>query len=122
MWRCVQHRPGPGEAGGSGPGLELRVILRDANPEVMDQYLTNGSRSIPIVIALDENFQEMGHWGPAARPSCRPGSWPIGYHAQGRALPPGPQVVRAGSRRDDAAGGAGGGRIFGGEGGVEALT
>jgi hypothetical protein len=30
----------------------------------MDQYLTNGSRSIPIVIALDENFQEVGHWGP----------------------------------------------------------
>ncbi|HEY3013358.1 MAG TPA: thioredoxin family protein [Gemmatimonadales bacterium] len=48
----------------SVPGLELRVIQRDANPEVMDQYLTNGSRSIPIVIALDESFQEVGHWGP----------------------------------------------------------
>ena len=45
-------------------GLELRVILRDANPEVMDRYLTNGSRSIPVVIALDENYQELGHWGP----------------------------------------------------------
>jgi hypothetical protein len=48
----------------SVPGLELRVILRDTNPEVMDQYLTNGARSIPIIIALDENFREMGHWGP----------------------------------------------------------
>ena len=48
-------------------GFELRVIERDANPEVMDQYLTNGSRSIPIVIALDESYQEVGHWGP--RPS-----------------------------------------------------
>jgi len=46
------------------PGLELRVIQRDTYPEVMDQYLTNGSRSIPIVIALDENFVEVGHWGP----------------------------------------------------------
>jgi hypothetical protein len=46
------------------PGLELRVIQRDTYPEVMDQYLTNGSRSIPIVIALDENFEEVGHWGP----------------------------------------------------------
>jgi Thioredoxin len=46
------------------PGFELKVILRDANPEVMDQYLTNGSRSIPVVIALDEDFQELGHWGP----------------------------------------------------------
>ena len=46
------------------PGLELRVILRDQHPEVMDLYLTNGSRSIPIVIALDEQFRELGHWGP----------------------------------------------------------
>ena len=46
------------------PGLELRVIQRDENPELMDRYLTNGSRSIPIVIALDEQFQEIGHWGP----------------------------------------------------------
>jgi hypothetical protein len=46
------------------PGLELRIVQRDENPELMDQYLTNGARSIPIVIALDENFQEIGHWGP----------------------------------------------------------
>ena len=46
------------------PGLELRVIRRDEHPEVMDRYLTNGSRSIPIVIALDEDFRELGHWGP----------------------------------------------------------
>ena len=35
------------------PGLELRVLRRDEHPEVMDRYLTDGSRSIPIVIALD---------------------------------------------------------------------
>jgi len=46
------------------PGLELRILLRDTNPEVMDRYLTNGSRSIPIVIALDRDFREVGHWGP----------------------------------------------------------
>jgi Thioredoxin len=46
------------------PGLELRIIRRDEHPEVMDHYLTNGSRSIPIVIALDEDFRELGHWGP----------------------------------------------------------
>lgn len=46
------------------PGLELRVLRRDEHPEVMDRYLTNGSRSIPIVIALDEEFGEVGHWGP----------------------------------------------------------
>ena len=46
------------------PGFELRVIMRDRHPEVMDQYLTNGSRSIPIIIVLDEAFHEIGHWGP----------------------------------------------------------
>ena len=54
------------------PGLELRVILRDENPEVMDQYLTNGARSIPIVIALDEDSRSWDT-GARARPSCRPG-------------------------------------------------
>jgi hypothetical protein len=49
------------------PGFELRILRRDEHPEVMDRYLTNGSRSIPIVIVLDESFNELGHWGP--RPS-----------------------------------------------------
>jgi hypothetical protein len=48
----------------SVPALELRVILRDANPEIMDRYLTNGARSIPVVIAMDQDFRELGHWGP----------------------------------------------------------
>jgi hypothetical protein len=49
------------------PGLELRVIARDAHPEVMERYLTNGSRSIPIVIALDDAFRQLGYWGPRPR-------------------------------------------------------
>ena len=59
------------------PGLELRVLPRDENPELMDQYLTNGARSIPIVIALDESFRELGHWGP--RPTqLQAWEWPTG--------------------------------------------
>lgn len=49
------------------PGVELRILRRDENPELMDRYLTDGSRSIPIVVVLDDSFQEIGHWGP--RPS-----------------------------------------------------
>ncbi len=45
-------------------GMELRVLVRDEHPEVMNAYLTNGTRSIPIVIALDDSFRELGHWGP----------------------------------------------------------
>ena len=49
------------------PGFSLRIIRRDEHPEVMDRYLTRGTRSIPIVIVLDKEFRELGHWGP--RPS-----------------------------------------------------
>ena len=30
----------------------------------MDRYLTGGARAVPIVIALDANYKELGHWGP----------------------------------------------------------
>lgn len=45
-------------------GVPLRILKRDEHLALMDRYLTNGSRSIPIVIALDEGFEELGHWGP----------------------------------------------------------
>ncbi|MFQ5703810.1 MAG: thioredoxin family protein [Gemmatimonadales bacterium] len=44
--------------------LDVRLLKRDERPEIMDRYLTNGSRSIPIVIVLDCDFRELGHWGP----------------------------------------------------------
>ena len=47
--------------------VELRIVRRDEHPEVMDRYLTNGTRSIPIVILLNESMEELGWWGP--RPS-----------------------------------------------------
>lgn len=46
------------------PTLELRILRRDEHPALMDRYLTEGTRSIPIVIVLDEEFRELGHWGP----------------------------------------------------------
>jgi hypothetical protein len=46
------------------PGLELRIISRDEHPAVMDRYLTDDARAIPIVIVLDRTNRELGHWGP----------------------------------------------------------
>jgi hypothetical protein len=43
--------------------LPIRVVRRDERPDVMDHYLTNGARAIPIVIALDDQGCEIGHWG-----------------------------------------------------------
>src|SRR5690606_33269587 len=50
------------------PNLELRLLGRDANPDLMDTHLTNGSRSIPVVMILDEEFRELAWWGPRPRP------------------------------------------------------
>lgn len=45
--------------------IELKLILRDENLEIMDKYLTNGGRSIPKLICLDaETLEEKGTWGP----------------------------------------------------------
>jgi hypothetical protein len=44
--------------------VELRILKRDENPELMDRYLTNGSRSIPVAIVLDEELRPVGRWGP----------------------------------------------------------
>lgn len=51
----------------AAPGVELRVVKRDENPELMDQYLTGSSRSIPVVVVLDREWRPVGWWGP--RPS-----------------------------------------------------
>jgi len=48
--------------------VEVRVLRRDEYPSVMDRYLTAGTRSIPIVIALDADSSEMGAWGPRPSP------------------------------------------------------
>ncbi len=45
--------------------IDLKLILRDENLEVMDQFLTNGTRSIPILIVLDsETLEVLNSWGP----------------------------------------------------------
>jgi hypothetical protein len=48
--------------------IEMRVVFRDENPDLMDQFLTNGSRSIAKFIILDKDTLEvMSTYGP--RPS-----------------------------------------------------
>lgn len=46
------------------PKIDFRVLLRDENLEIMDLYLTNGTRSIPLLVAFDEEGNELFKWGP----------------------------------------------------------
>ncbi len=44
--------------------LDLRIVLRDENPELMDLFLTSGTRSIPKLIVLDGDLNVVHTWGP----------------------------------------------------------
>lgn len=46
--------------------LEVRAVFRDQNLELIDQYLTNGGRSIPVYIFLNDQGKVIGKWGPRA--------------------------------------------------------
>lgn len=46
--------------------MDIRFLPRDENLELMDQYLTNGNRTIPIFIFIDEQGNEIVQWGPVA--------------------------------------------------------
>ena len=46
--------------------IDFKILLRDSNPDIMDQFLTNGTRSIPLLVSFDINGNELFRWG--ARP------------------------------------------------------
>jgi hypothetical protein len=44
--------------------IDLKIVLRDENDGLMNQFLTNGAKSIPKLLILDESFNLINHWGP----------------------------------------------------------
>lgn len=45
--------------------IELKIVLRDENDELMKLFLTNKKKSIPIVIVVDKaTGSVLGKWGP----------------------------------------------------------
>ena len=45
--------------------IELRIVLRDDNEDVMNMFLTNGTKSIPKLIIIDKETEEVvDHFGP----------------------------------------------------------
>ncbi|PZW43849.1 thioredoxin-like protein [Mesonia algae] len=50
------------------PHIELKIVLRDSEDDLINQFLTNGAKSIPKLIMLkEENLEVIETWGP--RPS-----------------------------------------------------
>ncbi|MAU71457.1 MAG: thioredoxin family protein [Flavobacterium sp.] len=52
--------------------VDLKVVLRDEHLELMDEFLTNGARSIPKLLVIDKNSNEVvEEWGPRPEPAAR---------------------------------------------------
>jgi hypothetical protein len=50
--------------------IKLFILLREENPELMDNYLTNGARAIPKLVAVNETIgKEAFVWGPRPLPA-----------------------------------------------------
>jgi len=63
------------------PLIDMRIISRDANPDLIDSHLTGLAKAIPVIILLDDEFNERAWWGP------RPGSLQAWVTESGLALP-----------------------------------
>lgn len=44
--------------------IQMKLVYRDQNEELMNAYLTNGTRSIPKLVQLDAHYHVTGIWGP----------------------------------------------------------
>jgi hypothetical protein len=60
----AQNLPYIAKMASVNPLIDLRILLRDENPDIMDEYLTNGTRSIPKLVSFDTEGNELFQWGP----------------------------------------------------------
>jgi len=47
--------------------IDLKIVFRDENEDLMNLFLTNGSKAIPKIIIVDSENKTINTWGP--RPS-----------------------------------------------------
>jgi hypothetical protein len=45
-------------------GIHTEVLVMEDNLDVMDQFLTMGGRSIPVVLFVNDSGDVLGQWGP----------------------------------------------------------
>jgi thiol-disulfide isomerase/thioredoxin len=65
---CLRHVPFVAKLVAARPGIEMRFFPRDANLDLMDQYLKKGRyRSIPVFAFFDDQMNEVARFL-----ECRP--------------------------------------------------
>ncbi|MEN5058943.1 thioredoxin family protein [Sphingobacterium kitahiroshimense] len=50
-----------------GSSIPVKILYREQHPMLMQQFLTNGTDSIPIVIFMNSQYKLLCHWGPRTR-------------------------------------------------------
>ena len=45
-------------------GNDVKIFLRDSDTSLIDQYLTDGTQSIPKILILNSDFSVKNVWGP----------------------------------------------------------
>ncbi|MDO4225493.1 MAG: thioredoxin family protein [Bergeyella zoohelcum] len=45
-------------------GIEVKIFLRDNDPALINQFLTNGTQAIPKILFLDSQLNVQKVWGP----------------------------------------------------------
>lgn len=45
-------------------GIEVKIFLRDSDTSLIDQFLTNGTQSIPKILLLNSDLSVKNVWGP----------------------------------------------------------
>ena len=53
----------------SSKNIDLKIVLRDENDYLMNDFLTNGNQSVPKLILLDEENSIIGDFGPRPEPA-----------------------------------------------------
>lgn len=61
---AAQNIPYLNKLAEENPNIELKLVLRDQNIELMNDFLTNGGQAIPKLISLDEKNNVLFSWGP----------------------------------------------------------
>lgn len=61
---CSQSLPIISKMADFSFNTEIQIILRDDNPDIMDAFLTDKSRSVPMLISVDEKGKVLFTWGP----------------------------------------------------------
>ena len=62
-WTSLAYFPAVARLVADRPDIEMRIFLRDENPDVMDQFLKRGlHRSIPVFAFFDADMNELARF------------------------------------------------------------